>query len=224
MIGKEQHRRRPNDFLVANDLPALPAVSVFESCCSAPHPADPRAHCGLAALQAKAAQFEALYLFGSGDVGIHGVAGTWHPHDRGCLLLRPSGFRASQLPVLVDGDTGFGEALNVMNMVRAFEDAGAAAVQNRGSDPAEEVRPPQRQETDRARGYGGKDRRRAKARRHLYIVAAPMLPADEGLDSAINRARLYVEAGADAIFPEALHDPQASASSPRPSRCRCWPT
>ena len=36
--------------------------------------------------------------------------------------------RASGLPVLVDGDTGYGEALNVMNMVRTFEDAGAAAV------------------------------------------------------------------------------------------------
>ncbi len=36
--------------------------------------------------------------------------------------------RASGLPVLVDGDTGYGEALNVMNMVRCFEDAGAAAV------------------------------------------------------------------------------------------------
>ena len=44
-----------------------------------------------------------------------------------CFFVRQVA-RASGLPVLVDGDTGYGEALNVMNMVRSFEDAGAAAV------------------------------------------------------------------------------------------------
>jgi methylisocitrate lyase len=48
-----------------------------------------------------------------------------------------------------------------------------------------------------------------KARRHLYIVARTDAVADEGLDAAIGRAKLYVEAGADAIFPEALHDGEA---------------
>ena len=82
----------------------------------------------MAALQAKAAGFEALYLSGAAmtasmgmpDLGIITV-------DEVCFFIRQVA-RASGLPVLVDGDTGYGEALNVMHMVRSFEDAGAAAV------------------------------------------------------------------------------------------------
>ncbi len=50
--------------------------------------------------------------------------------------------RASGLPLLVDGDTGYGEALNVMHMVRVFEEAGAGAVHLEDQLSAEEVRPP----------------------------------------------------------------------------------
>ena len=46
----------------------------------------------------------------------------------------------------------------------------------------------------------------AKARRHLFIVARTDAAASEGIDGAVARARLYLEAGADAIFPEALHN------------------
>ena len=82
----------------------------------------------MAALQAKAAGFDALYLSGAAmtasmglpDLGVITV-------DEVCFFIRQVA-RASGLPVLVDGDTGYGEALNVMHMVRAFEDAGAAAV------------------------------------------------------------------------------------------------
>jgi methylisocitrate lyase len=49
----------------------------------------------------------------------------------------------------------------------------------------------------------------ARARRHLYIVARTDAAEREGLEGAIARARLYVEAGADAIFPEALGDAEA---------------
>ena len=88
----------------------------------------PGTHNGQAALQAKAAGFEACYLSGAAmtaamglpDLGIITV-------DEVCFFIRQVA-RASALPVLVDGDTGYGEALNVMHMVRSFEDAGAAAV------------------------------------------------------------------------------------------------
>ena len=88
----------------------------------------PGAHNGMAALQAKAAGFEALYLSGAGmsasmglpDLGVITV-------DEVCFFIRQVS-RACGLPVLVDGDTGYGEALNVMHMVRSFEDAGAASV------------------------------------------------------------------------------------------------
>ena len=48
-----------------------------------------------------------------------------------------------------------------------------------------------------------------KARRHLYIIARTDAAASEGVEGAIRRAKLYVEAGADAIFPEALTDREA---------------
>ena len=107
-------------FLVANDLPALAAGDRFRKLLERPGILQiPGAHCGLAALQAKASQFEALYLSGAAMSASMGLP------DLGILTIEDVCFfvrqvaRASQLPVLVDGDTGFGEALNVMNMVRA---------------------------------------------------------------------------------------------------------
>ncbi len=54
-----------------------------------------------------------------------------------------------------------------------------------------------------------------RARRHLYLVARTDAVASEGMDAAIDRARLYMEAGADAIFPEALHTPEMFAEFAR---------
>jgi methylisocitrate lyase len=197
-------------YLVANDLPALPAGERFRKLLQRPGILQiPGAHCGLAALQAKAAQFEALYLSGAAmsasmglpDLGILTI-------DDVCFFVRQVS-RASQLPVLVDGDTGFGEALNVMNMVRAFEDAGAAAVQIEDQILPKKCGHLNDKKLIAPEDMAAKIAAAAKARRHLYIVARTDAAADEGLDSAIDRARLYVEAGADAIFPEALHDPDA---------------
>jgi methylisocitrate lyase len=197
-------------YLVANDLPALSAGERFRKLLQRPGILQiPGAHCGLAALQAKAAQFEALYLSGAAMSASMGLP------DLGILTIEDVCFfvrqvtRASQLPVLVDGDTGFGEALNVMNMVRAFEDAGAAAVQIEDQILPKKCGHLNDKKLIAPEDMAAKIAAAAKARRHLYIVARTDAAADEGLDSAINRARLYVEAGADAIFPEALHDPDA---------------
>lgn len=89
----------------------------------------PGAHNGLSSLQAKAAGFEALYLSGAAMSASMGLP------DLGILTLDDVLFftrqivRAAGLPLLVDGDTGFGEALNVMHTVRRLEEAGAAAIQ-----------------------------------------------------------------------------------------------
>src|SRR5690606_3952383 len=87
----------------------------------------PGAHNGMAALQAKRAGFDALYLSGGAMSASMGLP------DLGIITVDDVVFHIRQLarsglPVLVDGYTGYGEALNVMNMVRAFESAGAAAV------------------------------------------------------------------------------------------------
>ena len=116
-------------YLVAADLPTGSAGARFRALLERPGILQmPGTHNGLAALQAKAAGFEALYLSGAAmsasmglpDLGVITV-------DEVCFFIRQVA-RASGLPVLVDGDTGYGEALNVMHMVRAFEEAGAGAV------------------------------------------------------------------------------------------------
>ncbi|MDR2216638.1 MAG: isocitrate lyase/phosphoenolpyruvate mutase family protein, partial [Nevskiaceae bacterium] len=104
----------------------------------------------------------------------------------------------------VDGDTGYGEALNVMHMVRSFEDAGAAAVHIE-----DQVLPKKCGHLNDKRlipvdDMAAKIAAAATARRHLYIIARTDAAASEGLDGAVARAQRYLAAGADAIFPEAL--------------------
>jgi methylisocitrate lyase len=197
-------------YLVANDLPAEPAGVRFRKLLDRPGILGlPGAYNGLAALQAEAAGFEALYLSGAAmsasmglpDLGILTI-------DDVCFFVRQLA-RAAQLPVLVDGDTGFGEALNVMHMVRAFEDAGAAAVQVEDQVLPKKCGHLNDKKLASPDDMAAKVAAAAKARRHLYIVARTDAAASEGLDSAIARAKLYIQAGADAIFPEALGDSAA---------------
>jgi methylisocitrate lyase len=127
--------------------------------------------------------------------------------DDVCFFIRQIA-RVSQLPILVDGDTGFGEALNVMQMVRAFEEAGAGAVQIEDQILPKKCGHLSDKRLVSAREMAAKVAAARKARRHLYIVARTDALASEGLDGAITRAKAYVEAGADAIFPEALTAPE----------------
>ena len=169
----------------------------------------PGAYNGLSGLQAKAAGFEALYLSGAAmsasmglpDLGVLTV-------DDVCFFVRQIA-RTSQLPILVDGDTGFGEALNVMHMVQAFEEAGAAAVQIEDQLLPKKCGHLNDKKLASPQDMAAKIAAAAKARRHLQIVARTDAVEREGVDGAIARARLYVEAGADAIFPEALGDAEA---------------
>jgi methylisocitrate lyase len=112
--------------------------------------------------------------------------------------------RASSLPVLVDGDTGYGEALNVMHTVRAFEDAGAGAVQIEDQLLPKKCGHLNNKKLADAHDMAAKVAAAAKARRHLYIVARTDAAESEGIAGTIARAKMYMQAGADAIFPEAL--------------------
>ena len=127
--------------------------------------------------------------------------------------------RASGLPVLVDGDTGYGEALNVMNMVRTFEDAGAAAVHIEDQLLPKKCGHLNDKKLADARDMAAKVAAAAKARRHLYLIARTDAAASEGMDGAVARAKLYLEAGADAIFPEA-HDFARDVPGVRQARSR----
>jgi len=164
----------------------------------------PGAHNGLAALQAKAAGFEALYLSGAAMSASMGLP------DLGIITVDEVAFFIRQvaragLPVLVDGDTGYGEALNVMHMVRTFEDAGAAAVHLEDQMLPKKCGHLNDKRLVAPADMAAKVAAAARARRNLVIMARTDAAASEGLDAAIARAKLYVEAGADLIFPEALH-------------------
>ena len=116
--------------------------------------------------------------------------------------------RVTQLPTIVDADTGFGEPMNVARTIQVLEDAGVA-----GMHLEDQVNP------KRCGHLDGKQvvevdvaMRRinaaATARRDadFLVIARTDARAVEGLEAAIERARAYVDAGADAIFPEALLD------------------
>jgi len=164
----------------------------------------PGAHDPLAALLARRAGFRALYVSGAA------LSASLALPDLGILTLDELSratrgiVRASGLPVLVDGDTGYGEALNVVRLVRELEEAGAGAIQLE-----DQILPKKCGHLSDKRLAGPEEMARkvaaaARAASHLRIVARTDAVELEGLDRAIARARLYREAGAHAIFPEAL--------------------
>ena len=199
-------------YLLAENMPVQPAGERFRALVERGGILQlPGAYNGLSALQAKAAGFEGLYLSGAAmsasmglpDLGVMTI-------DDVCFFIRQMA-RVSGLPILADGDTGFGEALNVMQMVRAFEEAGAGAVQIEDQLLPKKCGHLSDKKLAPAADMAAKVAAARKARRHLYIIARTDALEAEGLDGAIARAKLYVEAGADAIFPEALGDAEAFA-------------
>ncbi|MDE2514661.1 MAG: methylisocitrate lyase [Rhodospirillales bacterium] len=193
-------------YLIADDLPAAPAGERFRAALARPGILClPGAQNGMAAIQAREAGFSALYLSGAAmtasmglpDLGIITV-------EEVCFFIRQI-TRASGLPLLVDGDTGYGEALNVMHMVRSFEDAGAGAVHIEDQLLPKKCGHLNDKKLADAHDMAAKIAAARKARRHLFIIARTDAAASEGLDGAVARAKLYLEAGADAIFPEALN-------------------
>ena len=192
-------------YVIGADLPDAPAGERFRALLERPGILQmPGAHLGIAALLAKRAGFDALYMSGAAmsatmglpDLGMITV-------DDVCWYIRQV-TRAAGLPVLVDGDTGYGEALNVMHMVRGFEDAGAAAVHLEDQLLPKKCGHLNDKKLATVDEMCAKVAAARKARRHLYIIARTDAVASFGMDDAVDRARRFLDAGADAIFPEAL--------------------
>ncbi|TMO83313.1 methylisocitrate lyase [Pseudoalteromonas spongiae] len=115
---------------------------------------------------------------------------------------------ASDLPLLVDADTGWGGAFNIARTVKEMTKAGAAgfhiedqvAQKRCGHRPNKEI-VSQQEMVDRIKAAVD-----AKTDEHFYIMARTDAFQKEGLNAAIDRAAACIEAGADAIFAEAVHD------------------
>lgn len=167
----------------------------------------PGAYDALSAKLIAAAGFKAVGAGGYAAIGsMMGEAdgGQSNVRDYADHYARIAG--AVELPVLADADTGFGGTGNVRQMVRAFEDAGVAAIlfsdqvfPNRcGYLPGKQVVPP---ETMVARILAAVDARRDP---DMVIIARTDVMALDGLDAAIARCRLYLQAGADFAKPQGV--------------------
>jgi len=160
-----------------------------------------------AGLMAKRTGYKALYLSGGGvaanslgvpDLGISTMEDVLTDARR---IVDATG-----MPLLVDIDTGWGGAFNIGRTIRNFERIGVAAVhmedqvgQKRcGHRPGKEV-VTREEMVDRIKAAVD-----ARTDRDFVIMARTDAAAVEGLDSAIERAVAYVEAGADMVFPEAM--------------------
>ncbi|WP_030372744.1 methylisocitrate lyase [Streptomyces rimosus] len=150
--------------------------------------------------------FEAAYLSGAvlaADLGLPDIGLTTSTE---IAARAQQTTRAIDLPVLIDADTGFGEPMNAARTVQLMEDAGLA-----GLHLEDQVNPKRcghldgktvtsREEMVR-RIKGAVDARRDP---DFLLMARTDARSVEGLDAAVDRAKAYVDAGADAIFPEAL--------------------
>lgn len=133
---------------------------------------------------------------------------------------------ATDVPLLVDIDTGWGGAFNIARTIREMERAGAAAVhiedqvaQKRcGHRPNKEI-VSQEEMVDRIKAAVD-----AREDKDFFIMARTDAFQKEGLEAAIERAKACIEAGADGIFAEAVTELSTTRPSLKPSMCRSWPT
>ena len=152
--------------------------------------------------------FEGVYISGavlSADLGLPdiGLTTLTEVAGRGQQIAR-----MTELPAIIDADTGFGEPMNVARTIQTLEDAGLA-----GAHIEDQVNPKRcghldgkqvvDEDTALKRIRAAVDARRDP---NFLIMARTDIRAVEGLDAAIDRAKALVDAGADAIFPEAMRD------------------
>lgn len=167
----------------------------------------PGVYDALTALLAEQAGFEALYLsggavaytlLGRSDVGLTTAK------EAVDVLARITD--RVQTPIIVDADTGFGNALNVERTVRDFERAGAAMIQLEDQTFPKRCGHLENKSLVSAAEMCGKVRAAVDTRRSrdTLILARTDAVAVEGLDAAIDRAEAYLAAGADALFIEAV--------------------
>ena len=161
--------------------------------------------------------FKAVYLSGAGLTNMHLGLPDLGFMDLSQLVEHTMAIRnIISLPIIVDADTGFGNALNVGHTVTMLECAGASAIQ------IEDQMMPKRcghfngQELIPAAETVNKVKAAVDARRDgVLVIARTDAKSIEGFDSAIDRAGRYIEAGADMTFVEAPQTPEEIKKIPK---------
>ena len=168
----------------------------------------PGAHDAISALLAKKAGFSALYLSGGALSTSLGMP------DIGIISMDELVNRTKQivsvtnLPVIVDGDTGYGEIVNVIRLVRELESVGAAAIQIEDQILPKKCGHLNGKQIISKQDMMAKIQAASEASNNIKIIARTDSVQTDGIDSAIERAKGYVKSGADIIFPEALTSKQ----------------
>jgi len=161
----------------------------------------------LSAALCEAAGFEAAYLSGASiaytllgrpDIGLVSVT------EVAGVLARIR--ERVAMPVIVDADTGWGNALNAQRTVRLFERAGADVIQLEDQSYPKRCGHLQGKSLISAGEMAGKIRAAVDVRDRALVMARTDAIAVEGFEAALERAELYLEAGADALFIEAPED------------------
>jgi methylisocitrate lyase len=160
----------------------------------------------LAAKMAERTGFKAVYLSGGALSAGNGVP------DIGLLTLTEFvqaaqlTANATSLPLVCDADTGFGESLNVERTVQLFEQAGVAGIHLEDQQMPKRCGHLSGKSLVEPEVMAAKIRAAVSARRDpaFVIIARTDARGVNGFDDAVKRAKLYLEAGADSIFPEAL--------------------
>jgi len=168
----------------------------------------PGVYDGLTAALATDAGFEALYLSGAAvaytrlgrpDIGLSTAS---EMTDTMALIAD-----RTDLPVIMDADTGFGNALNARRTMQSYERAGASALQVEDQTYPKKCGHLSDKSLIPKEEMAGKIAAMADARRHdTLIIARTDAIAVEGFDAAIDRAGSYIDAGADVLFIEAPRD------------------
>jgi methylisocitrate lyase len=163
------------------------------------------------ALLAEKVGFKAVYLSGGALTSSLGLP------DIGIISLEELASEVrkirevTQIPMIVDADTGFGEAINVYRTVRVLEKAGANAIQIEDQKMPKKCGHLDGKEVVERSVMVSKIKAALEARKDALIIARVDSNDVFGLEDAIERAKEYVDAGADIIFPEALHSKEEFA-------------
>ncbi|MEM3911597.1 MAG: methylisocitrate lyase [Saccharolobus sp.] len=156
------------------------------------------------AILAKKVGFKAVYLSGGALTSSYGLP------DIGLISLEEVADMVRKIkevvdiPVIVDADTGFGEAINVYRTVKVLEKAGADAIQIEDQRMPKKCGHLEGKEVVEPLEMVQKIKAALKARKNAMIIARVDSRGVYNLEDAIERAKIYVESGADVIFPEAL--------------------
>ena len=161
---------------------------------------------GISALIAQRSGFRSAYLSGSGIAGAMGL-----PDLSVTTLTEVSTevrriVSVTKIPLIVDIDTGFGEAINVIRTIREMENAGASAIHMEDQVLPKRCGHLTGKSVITSSDMVKKIRAAVSARKNpdFVIIARTDARSVNGIEDAISRANEYVEAGADAIFSEAL--------------------